>query len=73
LWNPATNIRVGTSYLKYLIGRFGSVRAGLVAYNGGEGNVAVLGQDAKLLANARMYADRILACADQLKPLPLQK
>lgn len=73
LWNPAINIRVGTSYLKYLIGQFGSVRAGLVAYNGGEGNVAVLGQDAKLLANARMYADRILACAEKLQPLPLQK
>ena len=73
LWDPATNIRISTTYLRYLIGRFGSTRAALVAYNGGEGNVEVLGQNAKRLARARMYADRIQACAEKLQPLPLQR
>jgi hypothetical protein len=70
LYDPAINIIAGTRYLKYLIGRFGSVRAGLVAYNGGEGNVAVLGEDARSLFKSRQYADRILACANQIKPIP---
>jgi soluble lytic murein transglycosylase-like protein len=70
LYDPAINIIAGTRYLKYLIGRFRSVRAGLVVYNGGEGNFAVLGEDARSLFRSRQYADRILACANQIKPAP---
>ena len=41
LSDPDINIRYGTYYLRYLLGRFdGNVTAALAAYNGGETNVA---------------------------------
>jgi len=39
LYDPRTNIMLGTKYLKYLQDRFGH-DLGIVAYNQGEGNVA---------------------------------
>jgi len=39
LYDPKTNIRLGSKYLKYLQGRFG-YDGGITAYNQGEGNVA---------------------------------
>lgn len=40
LYDPATNIRVGTWYLAYLVRQFdGKVPAALAAYNGGDGPV----------------------------------
>ena len=41
LFDPETNIKIGTAYIKYLSGRFNdSPQLILAAYNGGEGNVA---------------------------------
>jgi soluble lytic murein transglycosylase len=40
LEDPAVNIAYGSWYLRYLIGRYGSTRAALVAYNAGETNLA---------------------------------
>lgn len=39
LYDPETNIALGTKYLSYLQGRFGN-DLGITAYNWGEGNVA---------------------------------
>jgi soluble lytic murein transglycosylase-like protein len=40
LYDPATNIRLGTFYLRQLIDRFGGVEElAIAAYNGGQGNV----------------------------------
>ncbi len=38
LSDPATNIRLGTWYLRYLIDRFGDTSTALIAYNAGPGN-----------------------------------
>jgi len=39
LFNPAYNIRMGTYYLRHLIGIFGYADTALAAYNAGTGNV----------------------------------
>ena len=39
LFDPKTNIDMGTWYLKYLLDKFGDKRTALMAYNAGEGNV----------------------------------
>ena len=40
LYDPKTNIMLGTKYLAYLIKKFNDVETALFAYNAGEGNVA---------------------------------
>ena len=40
LFDPKTNIMLGTKYLAYLIKKFNDVETALFAYNAGEGNVA---------------------------------
>jgi len=39
LYDPGTNIRLGTWYLRYLIDRFNDMDMALTAYNAGPGNV----------------------------------
>lgn len=39
LYNPYSNIEIGTYYLKYLIHIFGDTLTALASYNAGEGNV----------------------------------
>ena len=38
LFDPHTNIRFGTFYLKYLLDKFGDTDTALACYNAGEGN-----------------------------------
>lgn len=40
LFDPKTNINLGTYYLRYLLDRFDTEQAALAAYNGGPTNVA---------------------------------
>jgi len=40
LFDPETNIILGTAYLRYLIDKFDDIRTVLFAYNAGEGKVA---------------------------------
>lgn len=40
LFNPETNIRIGTCYVKYLIKKFENLEVALCAYNAGEGVVS---------------------------------
>jgi soluble lytic murein transglycosylase-like protein len=42
LWDPLTNIEMGTYYLRTLIGRFNSVEVALAAYNQGPSRIAAL-------------------------------
>ena len=39
LFNPETNIKIGTKYLRYLINKFEDVNTALAAYNAGETRV----------------------------------
>lgn len=39
LFDPKTNIMLGTKYLSYLINKFNDIETALFAYNAGEGNV----------------------------------
>jgi soluble lytic murein transglycosylase len=55
---PATNIRVGTKYLAYLIKRYdGDVQLALAAYNAGLGNADTWAAEAKRLG--RPFSDSI--------------
>ena len=40
IFDPATNVRIGTFYLRMLYNRFGSIDVALAAYNAGSGNVS---------------------------------
>lgn len=73
LSDPDLNIRYGTYYLRYLLGRFnGNVTAALAAYNGGETNVAGWG-GADLEARdiefdeTREYVDIVLEKRDEYR------
>ena len=44
IFNPAENIRAGSSYLRDLLKRFGSLKLALAAYNAGPGNVEKYGE-----------------------------
>lgn len=48
LLNPQINIRIGTCYIKYLIGKFEDVNVALCAYNAGEGVVATWLKDGEI-------------------------
>ena len=39
IFDPATNITIGTAYLRYLLDKFGDVTTALIAYNAGQGRV----------------------------------
>ncbi len=39
IFNPKTNIRLGSAYLSYLYSKFNDTKTILIAYNAGEGNV----------------------------------
>jgi len=40
LYDPRTNILIGTYYLNYLLSKFNDTQTALIAYNAGEGKVA---------------------------------
>jgi len=49
LYEPETNIRLGTWYLRYLIDRFGGIDTALAAYNAGPGNAERWQDDAQMM------------------------
>jgi len=51
LYNPETNIKIGTYYFCYLLERYGNIDTAISAYNGGMGNVD------KWLNNPKYSAD----------------
>ena len=48
VFNVDTNVNFGCFYLKYLYNRFNNMKTALVAYNAGEGNVALWLMDKSL-------------------------
>ncbi|MDD5358317.1 MAG: lytic transglycosylase domain-containing protein [Candidatus Nanoarchaeia archaeon] len=56
VFNPIINATIAARYLAYLIKRFGSIELGLIAYNGGETNLA----NGIIYDESREYAKRVL-------------
>jgi len=62
LLNPEMNIELGTWYLRYLIGRFESIKTALAAYNAGPGAVTGWGDDREAAYPATIaYVRRVVA------------
>ncbi len=59
LWDPPTNIEMGTYYLKSLISRFNNVETALAAYNHGPTRIAEM--QATNLALPLDYTERVLS------------
>lgn len=56
-WHPGDNLENGFRYLRHLVDRFGSLEAGLQAYNGGPGRFI----QGKVPQASKAYAKKILA------------
>ena len=64
--NPTSNVRMGTRYLKHLLGlNHGNVRQALIAYNQGLTSLQANGS----YSVAERYADRVLALRPQFRSL----
>jgi soluble lytic murein transglycosylase-like protein len=62
--NPTSNVRMGTRYLKHLIGQNGgSVRQALIAYNQGQTSLRAYGS----YGEAERFADRVLSLRPQFR------
>jgi soluble lytic murein transglycosylase-like protein len=59
LWDPVTNLEMGTFYLSTLLTRFDSVETALAAYNQGPNRIAAL--QASQAALPMEYPDRVLS------------
>lgn len=69
LTDPATNVAVGTRYLKHLLELFPQrLDLALAAYNAGEGAVQRAGQQVPPFRETRLYVQTVLALYEQLKP-----
>jgi soluble lytic murein transglycosylase-like protein len=69
LRDPATNLRVGTRYLRDLLARFGNdVSLALAAYNAGEGAVATHGNRIPPFAETRDYVRLVRALYAVYRP-----
>lgn len=60
LESPEDNLRAGTAYLGYLLGRFGDLSLALAAYNAGEGAVLRYGNRIPPYPETRAYVQAIL-------------
>jgi len=71
LLDPATNLRIGTRYLRDLLDRFAnSVPLALAAYNAGEGNVAVRDNTVPPFAETRTFVRLVQQVYALYRPLP---
>lgn len=68
LRQPATNIRVGTRYLAWLLERFGGdVELALAGYNAGENAVLRHGERIPPFAETRAYVPRVIGYYEQFR------
>ena len=65
-FDPAQNIDAGARYLSQMINQFGSVDAGLAAYNWGPGNVA---SGAAMPSSVQAYVANVLGEAGVMSPI----
>jgi len=69
LTDPATNITIGTAYLRYLLDRFEDMRTAIIAYNAGEGRV----QNWLMDYGLEIHGRRILNATPYHRPMPTYK
>lgn len=65
-FDPAENIRAGTSYLTFLIKKFGNLKLALAAYNAGEGPILAYGT-VPPFDETTQYVDRVLRLYEKFK------
>jgi|SRR5215471_21736451 len=63
LWDPMTNLEMGTFYLSTLLSRFDNVEVALAAYNQGPNRIAAL--QASQTALPMEYPDRVLSAGSE--------
>jgi soluble lytic murein transglycosylase-like protein len=69
LFDPATNIKAGTKYLRYLIDLFpGRLDLALAAYNAGEGAVIRAGKQVPNFKETQNYVKTVMQLYEMLKP-----
>lgn len=72
LADPATNIRAGSRYLRYLLDLYpGNVELALAAYNAGEGAVQRAGNRIPNYRETQNYVKTVLQLYTMLKPPPM--
>lgn len=62
------NIRAGTSYLKFLLGKFRNLKLALAAYNAGEGPILAYGS-VPPFEETTEYVERVLRFYERYKPM----
>lgn len=65
-FDPAENIKAGTSYLTFLIKKFGNLKLALAAYNAGEGPILAYGS-VPPFDETTGYVDRVLRLYEKYK------
>ena len=71
LFDPATNLKVGTRYLRDLLGMFAqNIELALAAYNAGEGNVMKYKNKVPPFAETREYVKKVQKLYVDYKPAP---
>jgi soluble lytic murein transglycosylase-like protein len=69
LFDPATNIKTGTKYLRYLLDLFpGRLDLALAAYNAGEGAVMRAGRQVPNFKETQNYVKTVMQLYEMLKP-----
>ena len=65
-FDPAENIQAGTSYLTFLMKKFGNLKLALAAYNAGEGPILAYGS-VPPFDETNEYVDRVLRLYEKFK------
>ena len=74
LFDPATNLKVGTRYLRDLLGMFAqNIELALAAYNAGEGNVMKYKNKVPPFAETREYVKKVQKLYVDFKPVPVAR
>ena len=69
-YNTEQNIRAGSTYLKWLLGQFGSMELAAAGYNAGEGNVKKYGNKIPPFIETKAYVPKVMEYYRRYKASP---